>query len=190
MNGLNPADLTGFQPEETILAVIDMQEKLLPVIAGHEEIADKTRRLIDGANALGVDVVVTEQYPKGLGNTCPDIAEHLASGTPVVEKTGFSIFRETEFRKILSAKKRRNLIVCGIEADICVMQSCFDALSAGYRVLVAANAIGSRSTADRDLAIAALRNAGALVVSVDSLLFLLLGDAKNPAFKTISRLVR
>ena len=190
MNTLNQHDLTDFQPAETVLAVIDMQEKLLPVIAGNEDIADKIRRLIDGANALGVDVIVTEQYPKGLGHTAPEIAEHFLPDTPVIEKTGFSVFREPQFRTILSSKKRRNLIVCGIEADICVMQSCFDAIAAGYRVLVAANAIGSRSTTDRDLALAALRNAGALTVSVDSLLFLMLGDAKNPAFKTISRLVR
>ena len=183
-------DLGKFDPAETAVVMVDMQQKLLPAMAEGEAVVRNCARLLDGAAALGARIVVTEQYPKGLGPTVPEVGGHLPAGTPVIEKTAFSVFGESAFRCELAKRKCRDFIICGIESDICVLQSVFAALAAGFRVTVAADAVTSRRLADRDLALAAARQAGALTLGVDSILFLLLGDAKHPAFKTVSRLVR
>ena len=183
-------DLRTFRPADTAVVMVDMQQKLLPAMAEGEAVAQKCARLLDGAAALGLRVLVSEQYPKGLGPTVPELAAHLPAETPVIAKTAFSVFGEEAFRRELGKRKYRDLVFCGIESDICVLQSVFAALAAGYRVTVAADAVTSRRLADRDLALAAARQAGALTVGVDSILFMLLGDAKHPAFKRISQLVR
>lgn len=183
-------DLSPFRPADTAVVMVDMQQKLLPAMAEGEAVVRKCARLLDGAAALGVRILVSEQYPQGLGPTVPELAEHLPAGTPVIAKTAFSVFDEGAFRAELGKRKCRDLVFCGIESDICVLQSVFAARAAGYRVAVAADAVTSRRTADRDLALTAARQAGALAVGVDSILFMLLGDAKHPAFKTVSRLVR
>ena len=158
-------DFTGFRADDAVLVMVDMQQKLLPAMPDREAVAGGCARLLDGAAALGVKIIVTEQYPKGLGATDPELLRRLPEGTPVIAKTSFSIFGESAFCAELAKRSCRDLILCGIESDICVLQSVFAAL-------------------------AAARQAGALVTGVDSILFLLLGDAKHPAFKTISHLVR
>jgi len=183
-------DFTGFRADDAVLVMVDMQQKLLPAMPDREAVAGRCARLLDGAAALGVKIIVTEQYPQGLGATDPELLRRLPEGTPVIAKTSFSVFGEGAFRAELAKRSCRDFILCGIESDICVLQSVFAALAAGYRVTVAADAVASRREADRELALAAARQAGALVTGVDSILFQLLGDAKHPAFKTISRLVR
>ena len=183
-------DFTGFDPADAVVVMIDMQQKLLPAMAERETLVGSCARLLDGAAALGVRVIVTEQYPKGLGNTVPELAAHLAPGTPVIPKTSFSVFGEEAFRTELLKRRCRDFIICGIESDICVLQSVFDALDRGFKVCLAADAVTSRKLADRELALQAARSAGALVVSSEALLFMMLRDAKNPAFKAVSKLVR
>jgi nicotinamidase-related amidase len=177
-------------PAETALVAIDLQEKLAPAMAEFEPCAKRAELLISGARELRLDTIVTEQYPKGLGATLPRFASLLTEGTPIIAKTGFSVFEEPAFRTALAAKTRRTLVFCGIESHVCVLQSVLDAIERGFRVCLAADAVTSRKVADRELALAAARAAGATVVSAEALLFMMLRDAKNPAFKAISKLVR
>ena len=177
-------------PADSALIVIDLQERLAPAMSDFEPCARSAELLIRGARELRLDAIVTEQYPKGLGATLPRFRELLPDDTPVIAKTGFSVFEEAAFRTVLSARPRKNLILCGIESHVCVLQSLFDARERGFRVFLAADAVTSRKAADRDLALQAARAAGATVVSAEALLFMMLRDAKNPAFKAVSKLVK
>jgi len=174
----------------TALIVIDLQQRLAPAMSGFESCADRVELLLDGAAALGLSAIVTEQYPKGLGPTLERFSSRLPEGTPVIAKTGFSVFAEPGFRTELASSARRSLIFCGIESHVCVLQSVFDALERGYEVCLAADAVTSRKESDRALALEAARAAGATVVSSEALLFMLLKDAGHPAFKAVSKLVR
>ena len=176
--------------ESSALILIDFQEKLVPVMDHFETILPRAQLLLDGAAALRLDVIATEQYPRGLGATIPEIAEHLPMTTPILSKTSFSVFGEPAFRTALESKYRKTVIIAGIETHVCVLQSAFDALNAGYQVILAEDAVTSRKAGDRDAALAAARHAGVCVLSVEAILFWLLRVASNPAFKAISRLVR
>lgn len=176
--------------ESTVLLVVDLQERLVPAMAEPAAVVERSRILIEGAAALGVDVLVTEQYPKGLGSTVPAIAGVLPGTAATVEKTGFSAFAEPAFRTRLAATPKKTLVVAGIEAHVCVLQTVYDALEEGFEVICAADAVSSRKAADRELALSAMRHAGAQVLPVESVLFLLLRDAKHAAFKTVSKLIR
>ena len=174
----------------TALVLIDVQEKLAPAMCDFEPCANRIELLLDGARELGVDTIVTEQYPKGLGNTLPRFASRLPEDQLYLPKTGFSVFADPGFRTELSRKHRETLVFCGIESHVCVLQSVFDALERGFKVCLAADAVTGRKASDRELALVAARAAGATVLSAEALLFMLLKDAKNPAFKAVSKLVR
>ncbi len=178
------------ESDSTALILIDVQEKLAPAMNDFEPCANRIELLLDGARELGVDTIVTEQYPRGLGPTLPRFSAKLPPDQLYLPKTGFSVFAEPGFRTALSRRHRETLIFCGIESHVCVLQSVFDALKWGFRVGLAADAVTSRKAADRELALAAARAAGALVLSAEALLFMLLKDAKHPAFKAVSKLVR
>ena len=179
-----------YDPASTLLVAVDLQERLVPAVSGFDRAGLMIGRLLDGAAAMGIDTVVSEQYPQGLGKTMSVFSERLSPGTPVIEKRAFSVFGEPAFRQVLDAKRRETLIFCGIEADICVLQSVFDAINAGFRVIMPYDAVASRREADCAAAVAAARQAGALTTSTDSVLFMLLRDSRAPQFKTISKLVR
>ncbi|MBR7103537.1 MAG: isochorismatase family protein [Lentisphaeria bacterium] len=172
------------------LILIDVQEKLVPAMNGFETAAEKIRLLLAGAGELSLPVIATEQYPRGLGATRPEFAELLPEGTPVIAKTGFSVFEEPLFVDEVRQGTPETLIFCGIESHVCVFQSVMDSLAAGYNTILAGDAVASRKTADRDLAIAQMQAAGAMVVSSEAILFMLLRDASHPAFKAVSKLVR
>ena len=134
--------------ESTALLVVDLQERLVPAMNNPCPVLDRSRLLLRGMAELGVDVLVTEQYPKGLGGTVPEIAELLPESSPPIAKTGFSAFVEPAFRTALAAKPRKTLVVAGIEAHVCVLQTVFDALNEGFEVILAADAVTSRKAAD------------------------------------------
>ncbi|WP_294505939.1 isochorismatase family protein [uncultured Victivallis sp.] len=176
--------------DSTSLVVVDLQTKLTAVMDNYSAVQERATLMLKGANALELDVIVTEQYPAGLGPTVPEIAELLPPGCAPIAKTGFSVFAEPAFRIALKAKSKNCLIFLGIETHVCLLQSVYDARKAGYEVIVCADAVTSRSAANRELALAEMRTAGAHVLPVESILFLLLRDAKHPAFKTVSKLIR
>jgi len=172
---------------DTGLLVVDVQEKLVPAIARHERVVWNVRRLIDGARILGLPVVATEQYPAGLGCTVPELAERLGE---IPSKLSFScggcpqIFHELRDRGI------HKLLVCGVEAHVCVQQTVLDLLADGWRVYVAVDAVGSRFEIDLSTALARMDSAGATLTTTEAALFEWCQVAGTPEFKQISLLVR
>ncbi|MBQ7208020.1 MAG: hydrolase [Lentisphaeria bacterium] len=172
------------------LVMIDVQERLVPAMSGFDGTGNRIRLLLNGARELALPVIVTEQYPQGLGGTLPDFSVLLPPEAPVIAKTGFSVFEEPLFVEELKKNKPETLIFCGIESHVCVFQSALDSLEAGYRTVVSADAVTSRKPEDRELALAQMRASGVLVMSSEAILFMLLRTAKHPAFKAVSKLVR
>src|SRR5882724_1597015 len=167
--------------EKTVLAVIDIQERLLPAIFEGERVVQNTVRLMKGARVLGIPVLVTEQYKKGLGNTTPAIAAEIA-GFAQMEKVAFSACGAAGFDEALKMKKVSNVVLCGIEAHVCVSQTCLDLLDRGFRVYVVADAISSRTAENQRIGIERMRDAGAVIVSAEMVLFELLEKAATEEF--------
>ena len=176
--------------DNTVCVVVDIQTKLLPAMNDPENVLNRAQMLVKGMNELGVPVVVTEQYPQGLGNTVPELAELFAENTPVIAKTSFSCFGEEAFVNAVDIEKRPVMVICGIESHVCVTQTALDALNAGFKVFIAADAVNSRKQADIDTALSFLQHAGCNVVSSEAILFMLLKSARHPNFKAVSKLVR
>lgn len=177
------------QRANTALLVIDVQERLMPVIHEKELIFENVNKLIRGADVLGIEIITTEQYPKGLGNTCNEI--QLPAENPIViEKMCFSCMLNDEVNEQLKLTNVKDVIICGVEAHICVLKTALDALEAGYRVHVVADAVSSRTPQNKQLAIERMRQAGAFIVSVEMILFMLLDKAGTDEFKAISKLIK
>ncbi len=172
-------------PQRAALVVIDVQEGFRKAIPDFEGVAAATATLIQGAEVLEIPVVVTEQYPKGLGATVPEVADHLPDGVEPIAKTVFSAAAADGF----DLGGRDQAIVCGIEAHVCVNQTVLDLLEAGSEVHVVADAVGSRSADNRELGLAKAERAGAWRTSVETALFELLGEAGGERFKSVQRLV-
>jgi nicotinamidase-related amidase len=172
-------------PERAALVVIDVQEAFRKAIPDFDRVASATATLIRGAAALDVPVVITEQYPKGLGETVPEVAEHLPEGTEPIEKTVFSAAEAEGF----DLAGREQAIVCGIETHVCVNQTVLDLLDRGIEVHVVADAVGSRSADNKALGLDKAERAGAWRTSVETALFELLGRAGGDRFKAVQKLV-
>ena len=174
-------------PADTGLLLIDMQEKLVPLVNNNERIVWNVRRLLDAAKILNVAVLATEQYPKGLGSTIPALAPGLGQ---VPSKLAFSCAGCSEIQEGLQSKGLNKVLLCGIEAHVCVQQTALDLMAEGYRVYVAADAIGSRNSLDYEIALRRMDSAGATLTTTESALFEWCGAAGTPEFKAISALVR
>lgn len=168
----------------TALVVIDVQEAFAKAVEGFDEIAAQTAILAQGAQVLGLPVLVTEQYPRGLGDTVPKVREALGE-TPRIAKTVFSAARAEGF----DLAGRDQALVCGIETHVCVNQTVHDLLAGGVEVHVAVDAVGSRTAANRELGLRKMEESGAILTSVETALFELLGAAGTDEFKTIQKLV-
>ncbi len=175
--------------EDTLLLVVDLQQRLMPAIAEGQRVIDNVCRLVAGARVLGLPVIATEQYPRGLGSTVPAVAE-LLEESPRAEKLSFSCLGDTAPREQIAAAGKRTLLVCGAEAHVCVLQTVLDALAAGYRVQVAADAVGSRDPSNRETALRRMERAGAVLTCTESALFELLVRAGSEEFRQISALVK
>jgi nicotinamidase-related amidase len=172
---------------DTALLVIVMQEKLLPAIADGPRVAWNVRRLIDAAKVLELPVAATEQYPKGLGPTVAELAERLE---PLPSKLTFSAAGCPQVVAELRERGLYKILVCGIEAHVCVAQTVFDLLADGWRVYVAVDAVGSRFEIDRRTALGRMDSAGATLTTVEAAMFEWCDTAGAPEFKQISRLAR
>ncbi|MHB8571346.1 MAG: isochorismatase family protein [Candidatus Dormibacteria bacterium] len=168
--------------------VVDMQERLLPSIDGHPEVVRQVVRMLEVAQRLSVPAVFTEQYPRGLGPTVAEVREYAAE--PPFEKTAFSAFAEPGFEVALKSLGRDQLVLCGIEAHICVMEGALDGLASGYQVTVVADAVGSGSGADRNLALDELRRQGVTVLPSESVIYQMLGRAATDEFRGMIDLLR
>ncbi len=174
-------------PGDTALLVVDVQERLVPAIAGHRRVVWNIRRLIDGAKLLGLPVVATEQHPNGLGPTVSELAGRLG---PIPAKLTFSCGGCPEIFEELENKGIHKLLVCGVEAHVCVQQTVLDLLGHGWRVFVAADAVGSRFEMDYRTALGRMDSAGATLTTTEAALFEWCRTAGAPEFKEISRLVK
>ncbi len=174
-------------PGDTALLVVDVQEKLVPAIAGHRRVVWNIGRLIDGAKVLGLAVWATEQYPKGLGPTVPELAARLG---PIPAKLTFSCSGCPGLFDVLRGGGRSKVLVCGVEAHVCVGQTVLDLLAEGFRVYVAADATGARRPADCEIALRRMESAGAVLTTTEAALFEWCQVAGTPEFKEISRLVK
>ena len=172
---------------DTALLVVDVQEKLVPAIAGGGRVVWNVRRLIDGAKILGLPVAATEQYPKGLGSTVPELAERLGE---IPSKLTFSCGGCPEVFEELQSRGIYKLLVCGIEAHVCVQQTALDLLAGAWRVYVAVDAVGSRYEVDYRTALGRMDSAGATLTTTEAALFEWCQVAGTPEFNQISRLVQ
>jgi nicotinamidase-related amidase len=171
------------------LVVVDIQERLLPAIFENERVVQNARRLIQGAAVLQIPVLATEQYRKGLGPTVEDVAKVIPGFAPL-EKVAFSACGAAEFVAALASRNTSDVILCGIEAHVCVTQTCLDLLDRGSRVFVVADAISSRTAENYRFGVDRMRSSGAVIVSTEMVLFELLQQAGTPEFKEILPLVK
>jgi nicotinamidase-related amidase len=171
------------QRDRAALVVVDVQEGFRPY-ASFASVAESCRRLLAGARILGMPALVSEQYPKGLGPTAPELGVEQGKET-MIEKTVFSAARADGF----DLKGRAQAIVCGIETHVCVSQTVHDLLGQGIEVHVPADAVGSRHALDNERGLERLERAGAVVSTVESALFELLERAGTPEFKEVQKLI-
>jgi nicotinamidase-related amidase len=176
----------------TVLLVIDVQEKLMPVIDGAEGVLANVERLVRGAHLLGIPAMLTEQYVKGLGPTAQSVrsAFEETSGYDPIEKSCFSAHGCEPFSRRLSALGRRQIVVCGVETHVCVYQTVSDLLTAGLEITIVADAVSSRTASNRDIAIRRMASEGAQLSSTEMALFELLGVSGTDEFRAISRLIK
>lgn len=184
---LIPRSIDLLSHQECQLVVVDVQEKLLPVIPDREKLTQRIRQLLQAAALFEIPLHCSEQYPKGLGATVPELAELLPASK---EKLRFSAAEclgwETAANTIDS---RTRIVLTGIEAHICVQQTALDLLAAGYRVIIPVDAIASRNQLDWEIAIKRMENSGACITTTQSILFEWCEVAGTAEFKQISRLV-
>lgn len=176
-------------PRRSAILLIDMQERLLPVMQHRSTIVRRTTRLIEGAHILKTPVAVTEQYPRGLGSTVSQIAGKLHGAVYTDPKTRFSATGPSLMR-FLEKLETRSVIVAGLEAHVCVLQTCLDLLDHGFTVALCLDAIGSRRDIDRQAAVHRMTQAGVLPTTVEAVLFELMGDADAPAFKELRKIIQ
>lgn len=175
--------------EQTALLVVDVQEKLASAMSDRAGLERQVGRLIDAAGVLDLPVLVTEQYPRGLGPTVGPVASRLAAGTLRHEKLKFSACIEP-VRTALVAGGVRSVLVCGIEAHVCVLQTCLDMLDEGFTVAVVVDAIDARRSLDRDVAVRRLVQAGVLPVTVESVVLEMVREAGGERFKAVLPLIK
>jgi nicotinamidase-related amidase len=172
-------------PRRAALVVIDVQEGFRKAVPSFDHVARATAAMIRGANAVGIPIVVTEQYPKGLGDTVPEVATELPEGVTPIEKVCFSASEAEGF----DLAGRDQVLVCGIEAHVCVNQTTLDLLDQGVEVQVVRDAVGSRSDENREVGLARAERAGAVITSVETALFELVGRAGTDEFKQVHEVV-
>lgn len=175
--------------EDSLCLVIDVQERLIPAVDASEALMSTVVRLIEGLKVLDVPFLLSEQYPKGLGPTLPAVLERLPDILPW-PKLGFSCCDEPHLLEALLASGRKNIVVCGVEAHVCVLQTVVDLVALGFQPVVVADAVSSRDPVDVVRALERMRAEGAIVTGSESLLFELTRAAGTERFKAISKLVK
>jgi nicotinamidase-related amidase len=175
--------------DDTILILIDFQERLFPVMHDKEKLLNNTVKLIKGARALEIPLILIEQYPKGLGPTIPPIKELVPDVKPI-EKVCFSCTDEASFNQALEAFKRKQVLIAGIEAHICVYQTAMALARLGYEVQPASDCLSSRDPENKLAALSKMRTAGISLTTTEMALFELLKVAQGDKFKQISGIVK
>jgi nicotinamidase-related amidase len=175
---------------DALLLMVDFQVKLLPFTWDAEGVTARTVRLIQGARRLDLPILVTEQYPQGLGTTDPRMIAALGEAYRPIVKTTMSCMGEQTFREALQAAGRRQVILCGIEAHVCVHQTAVDLVEAGYEVHLAADCVSSRRERDVELALRRMVQTGCRISTHEMAIFEILRVSGTPEFKEWIRIVR
>ena len=174
------------RPGSGRVVAVDLQERLLPVVSGGDAVAARAALLLRGAAELGVAAAATEQAPDKLGSTVADV---LAADSEAIAKTAFGAAAALGLTEAAS-DNRHQAVLCGVETHVCVAQTALELLSAGYSVSVCEDACGSRSPRDHAVALDRLRGEGAVVTTVEAVLFEWLGSSDHPRFRAVSELVK
>lgn len=169
------------------LLVVDIQEKLTPKIPNAAAIIRNTAFLLDGARILGIPVQATEQYPKGLGATVPELVGRLPERP---DKVAFSCCAVPNLTETFRLQGRTKIVLAGIESHVCVLGTALDLLAEGFRVYLPVDAVASRYAIDHEMALRRLEQAGAILTTSETVVFEWVGGAGDPRFKEISRLVQ
>ena len=176
--------------EDTLVVLIDIQERLVGMLNKQEPIIKYSSILANASGIMNIPIILTEQYPQGLGKTIFPISSIIDENTPVIEKTFFSAMQSNEFKEQIQATGKKNIIIAGIETHICVYQTVIDLIKEGYNVVVAKDACASRSSDCFKTGIQLMKDAGAQISNVEIILFELLKTSKNSYFKPIQALIK
>ncbi len=176
-------------PDRSAVLLVDLQERLAPVMRDRQRLIRRAARLVQGAHVLGVPLLVTEQYPRGLGETVEEVSRHIVDPHCIEEKTRFSACIDP-VRTQLELTGAESVVVAGVEAHVCILGTCLDLLEAGYTVFPAWDAISSRRAEDKHAARERLTQAGAVPTTVESVLLELLGDAGDSRFRQVQNLIK
>jgi nicotinamidase-related amidase len=179
--------------DKSQLLIVDVQEKLLGAISGKDRVVEHCVRLVRAARTLGIPITISEQYPQGLGPTVDPIRAAFANDGMVIDKVEFSCLKSEPLRDRLHELRRQGrpqVVIGGIEAHVCVLQTAIDLETQGFEAFVVADAIGSRSKVSRKLAIARLTNSRVDVVTTEMALFEWLEKAATPQFKELQALIK
>lgn len=176
--------------EDSLVLIIDVQEKLLNAVFNKEQVEKKSAIVAEAAKILGIPVVVTEQYPKGLGNTIPAVKDALAEDTEVFEKTAFSALNNEEILEAIKKHNKKQILIFGIETHICVSQTTAALRELGYEVSVIKDACGSRAEEEYLAGLERMKDNGAYIITTEIALFEWLKGAKHPNFKAVQALIK
>ena len=175
---------------QAALVVIDMQESFREPIKDFAEVAARVALVAHAARLLNIPVLITEQYPKGLGRTAPEIRAVLPEDFEPIEKTAFSSCGAQRFVEQLEQAGARQAVLCGIEAHVCVNQTAHDLLARGYRVHLLTDCISARAAHNKQVGLQKMQQSGALPSSAEMALFELMRDARHEQFKAIQKLIK
>lgn len=174
--------------EDSLLLIIDIQERLVPVMKYNEQVISNTKILVQSAKEMNIPIIYTEQYPKGLGSTVEELSA-LLEGADRYEKVSFSAYLE-EVKEKLKSLGRKKIIVVGMETHVCVYQTVRDLLGDGYQVFVVNDAVASRTKMNYRNAIELMHTMGAVITNTETVIFDLLKAAGTPEFKVMSKLIK
>jgi nicotinamidase-related amidase len=174
--------------KKTVFVLVDIQDKFIPVINDIDKVISNSNILVKASEILNIPLIVTEQYPKGLGHTFEKI--NLPDKKHLIEKVSFSCFDSDEFVKKLKELKVDSIVLFGTEAHVCILKTALDALKNNLEIYVVADAISSRTDENKSIAIERMRQSGVFIVSTEIILFQLLDKAGTEEFKKISNLVK
>lgn len=194
MNQENTVNLGNHVPilslNDSVLLVVDVQTRFVPVIADGEALVKQVGILMQAANLLGVPTLVSEQYPKGLGYTDERLQAFYTETTTRLEKTAFGCGADAGMMDWLKSQGRRQIVVCGIEAHVCVNQTVNQLLQEGFEVFLVHNAVSSRSLENKATALLRLTQAGAVPSNTEMVLFEWMHTAEHPQFKAVQALIK
>lgn len=176
--------------DESVLVVIDVQERYIPHLYEGARVVEATRRLIEGAKLVGVPILLTEQYPEGLGPTTETVRDALPSRLKPIAKRTMSCASEPAFVQALGATGRTQIVVAGIEAQACVNQTVHELIAADYETHLVIDAVSARFKRDYDVAVERLIRAGAVPTTVEAVLLEWVRTADAPEFQDIRQLIR